>query len=131
MKKIFKFSGLIGVLLLVLTGCGTANIYNVQNNPVTIKSGTSSNAIYKAIQKAGASKGWIITKKSEGVAKAKINLRTHQAIVEINYNNVGYSIKYVSSINLNSDGKVIHTNYNGWIQNLEKAINIQLSLLAD
>ncbi len=131
MNKMFRI-GIAAVLAgLVFVGCGTANIYNVQHNPVSIKSGTSSHDIYKAIQNAGASKGWMISKTSEGVAKGEINLRRHQAIVDVKYTDKDYSINYVSSLNLNSDGKVIHTNYNGWIQNLQKAINVQMSLLAD
>ena len=35
----------------------------------------------------------------------------------------------MDSSNLQYDGKTIHSNYNGWIQNLDKAIRTQLTLL--
>ena len=131
MKNFLKISGLVGVLLLVLTGCGKQPILNISENPISVKQGTSSDKIYKAIKTAGISKGWMVTKTSEGVAKAVLNIRTHQAIVRINYTDKDYSINYVSSINLKSDGKVIHSNYNGWIGYLRQAIDVQLSALAE
>ena len=104
MKNFLKISGLVGVLLLVLTGCGKQPILNDKKLQLLI------NGFYKAIKTAGISKGWMVTKTSEGVAKAVLNIRTHQAIVRINYTDKDYSINYVSSINLKSDGKVIHSN---------------------
>ena len=131
MKKLFKLSGLITVLILVLAGCGIQPILNINQNPVEVKKGTSNDAIYKAIKTAGLSKGWVVTKTSNGVAKAVLNIREHQAIVRINYTDKDYSINYVSSVNLNSDGTTIHSNYNGWIGYLKQAIDVQLSSLAE
>ena len=36
---------------------------------------------------------------------------------------------YKDSANLHYDGKTIHSNYNGWIQNPDKAIRTQLDML--
>ena len=133
MKNLLKISGLVGVLLFVLTGCGAAVVYNIQNNPVVVKKSTTNDNVYSAIKKAGLSLGWIVSKVKDGEAIAKINLRTHQAIVKIVYNKKDYSITYESSINLKYDAtkNTIHNNYNGWIQNLERAINVQLSMYAE
>lgn len=133
MKKLLKVSGLVGVLLLLLTGCGVAPIYNVQNSAIQVKSNTTNNDVYHAIKKAGISLGWIISKVKDGEAKAVLNIRTHQAIVKIVYNNKNYSIIYVSSVNLryNATKNTIHSNYNGWIQNLKRAIDVQLSAYSD
>lgn len=131
MKRLLKMSGLIAVFIIVLTGCGKQPIYNVQKVPVALKQGTSSDAVYKAIKVAGASKGWIITKTSEGIAKGQLNIRKHQAVVTIAYDATGYSIVYASSINLDSDGATIHSNYNGWIGYLKQAIDVQLSTLSE
>jgi hypothetical protein len=49
------------------------------------------------------------------------------AVVDIKYNTKTYSIIYKSSQNLDYDGKNIHSNYNGWIQRLNQAIQSQLS----
>ena len=45
------------------------------------------------------------------------------------YDTKSYSIKYKDSSNLNYDGKSIHKNYNGWVENLDKAIRSNLVAL--
>ena len=127
MKKLFKVSSLIGVLLFALTGCGTTKILNIPSTPIVTDGQVSSDAVYKAIKMAGVTKGWTVTKISDGVAHAILNIRKHQSVVEIRYNTNSYSIKYLSSRNLKSDGVNIHSNYNGWVRNLKQAIDVQLS----
>ena len=126
MKKLLKLAALLLVTSLMTTGCGTGPIYNVQNSKIDTPH--SSAAVYRAIKEGGSSLGWKINKVKPGVAQGKLYLRTHVAIVRINYNSTRFSINYVSSKNLNYDAKKqeIHTNYNGWIQNLEKAIDVRL-----
>jgi hypothetical protein len=47
--------------------------------------------------------------------------------VEIPYSASKYSIVYKSSENLDeADGK-IHRNYNGWVQNLDRAIRTEIA----
>ena len=126
MKKILKLSALLLITSFIATGCGTSPIYNVQHSKLDRQK--SSSAVYAAIKQGGQSLGWKITKVRPGVAEGKINLRTHLAVVRINYSSSAYSINYVRSQNLNYDAatKKIHSNYNGWIQNLEKAIDSRL-----
>ncbi|RXJ79359.1 hypothetical protein [Arcobacter sp. F2176] len=129
MKNILKVSSILFLALFFLAGCRTASIYNVNNDPIEVKA--SMDKVYNAIKFAGASKGWIITKVKPGLAMGKLNVRKHQAVVEIPYTEKSFSINYKSSLNLkyNSQTNQIHQNYNGWIQNLENAINLQLSML--
>lgn len=126
MKKLLKLSALLLITSLMITGCGTGPIYNVQHSKIDNQK--SSTVVYQAIKEAGQSLGWKITKIKPGVAEGKLYLRTHLAIVRINYTSAAYSINYVRSENLDYDAekKKIHTNYNGWIQNLEKAIDVRL-----
>ncbi|MCK5110668.1 MAG: hypothetical protein KAQ94_04030 [Arcobacteraceae bacterium] len=132
MKKTFKMGGLLIALTLIFTGCPRydAAIYNSPNNPVIAKK-SSANDIYKAIKTAGTSLGWKMTKIQDGEIQGKLSLRGHVAIVKIVYDNTKYSINYASSINLKYDAEknTIHSNYNGWIQNLENAINVQIEML--
>ena len=58
--------------------------------------------------------------------KAYFSLRDHRAVVTVIYDTKSYSIKYKDSSNLNYDGKSIHKNYNGWVENLDKAIRSNL-----
>ena len=126
MKKLLKLSALLLVSSLLFTGCKTSQIYNVP--PTKINHQQSSEVVYQAIKEAGQSLGWKITKVKPGVAQGKLYLRAHVAVVRINYNSSSYSIRYVSSENLKYDAKdqTIHSNYNGWIQNLAKAIDVRL-----
>lgn len=127
MKKIVKYGVIALLSLLVLTGCRTAAVYNVNNSPIV--GNTSSSKVYNAIKNAGLSKGWIITQVKPGLAMGTINIRSHRAVVEIPYNSKSFSINYKNSMNLHYDGSknIIHNNYNGWVQNLENAINLELS----
>ncbi|WP_428088022.1 hypothetical protein [Candidatus Thioglobus sp.] len=125
--NLFGKISVIAISLALLVGCGTAPVRNVDS--AAISGAHSITSVEKAINRAGASLGWNVNKKSDGHMVGKLALRRHLAVVDITYNQSSYSIKYVDSSNLNyADGK-IHTNYNGWIQNLEKAIDIQLSIL--
>jgi len=111
----------------LLVGCGTAPVRNVDS--AMIPGENSISTVEKAISRAGAGLGWVMTKKSDGNITGKLALRSHLAVIDITYDKSSYSIKYVDSTNLNYTGGEIHTNYNGWIENLQKAINIQLSIL--
>ena len=116
------------VFLLLMAGCRTADVYNVQGAPGASKA-VSMADVETAIRRAGQGLGWQITSQGPGRAEGVLVLREHRAVVSITYDTKSYSILYKDSSNLHYDGKMIHSNYNGWIQNLDKAIRTQLSLL--
>ena len=122
---------LMAVVVLAVAGCTTQAIYNVQSAPVAVPPGKTAtmNDVQTAIMRAGAALGWQITPDSPGRLTGRLALRTHVAVVDIEHDTQSYSIKYRDSTNLQADGGMIHRNYNGWIQNLEKGIRTQLQLL--
>ena len=126
MRKIWKL--VVPVAILLLVGCRTADLYNVQNAPGTSKA-VSMEDVEMAIRRAGSGLGWQIVPKGPGKAEGTLVLRDHRAVVDITYDTKNYSILYKDSSNLQYDGKTIHSNYNGWIQNLDKAIRKQLDLI--
>jgi len=132
MKNILKVSSVLFLTLFILVGCRTAAVYNVNNSPVVSNKELTKAEMYKAIYAAGATLGWNITKVEEGLAKGQLNLRKHMALVNIKYNEKTYSIMYDNSLNLNYNKEkgTIHSNYNGWIQNLQRAIDTQIKLLS-
>lgn len=132
MKNILKVSSILFVALFFLVGCRSAAIYNVKNSPVISSKKITKADMYKAIYAAGATLGWNITKVKDGLAKGQLNLRTHMALVDITYDEKSYSITYDNSLNLNYNKEkgTIHKNYNGWIHNLQKAIDTQIKLLS-
>jgi hypothetical protein len=87
----------------------------------------SRDQVRGAIVRAGASLGWQMKDESPNMLVGTILLRNHTAVVEIPYSANNYSVKYRSSTNLNESNGNIHKNYNGWIQNLTRGINAQLS----
>jgi hypothetical protein len=106
-----------------------APVYNVEALHLPAHPLGSLENIEKAIMRAGIQLGWQIVPKGPGQIEGVLNIRGHQAIVDIVYDLKVVSIKYKSSVNLNYRDGDIHGNYNGWIQNLEKAIRIQATLL--
>ena len=123
---------LIGLALVVAlgVGCRSAIVANVADTPFsTTENKPSMEQVKKAIMTAGAGLGWNIKSQSPGHLIGTLNLREHTAIVDIKYTTENFSITYKDSTNLKYDGTNIHSNYNGWVQNLTKAINVQLSAL--
>lgn len=124
MKKIVQLLTAIAVVG-ALTGCArTASIHNI-NTPVS--AGHSQAQVRAAILKAGQQRQWIMTDAGPGIIKGRMQSRDHTAEIRINYSANSYSINYENSMNLKaSDGK-IHKNYNRWVNNLDKDIQLNLS----
>jgi hypothetical protein len=121
---------LVSALVLLVSACATQPVYNVANAPVAAsKPNPSLDEVGKAIQRAGVALGWQMKESKPGHMLATLYLRTHVAVVDINYSVKSYSIQYKDSTDLKYDGETIHRNYNGWIQNLDKGIRAQLSTL--
>jgi hypothetical protein len=114
----------------MLAGCArTASIYNVNDTPIATASGKAVSAaqVRSAIISAGTGLGWSVVDSGPGKLAGTLNLRTHKAVVDIPYTAKAYSIVYKSSENLNEADGTIHSNYNGWVQNLDRAIRAELS----
>ena len=114
----------------LMAACATTvqPVYNVTQSPIVAKVRTSDD-VSKAIVRAGTGLGWQMVPDRPGHITGTLKVRAHLAVVDIDYNPKFYSIKYRESSNLNYDGTNIHRNYNGWIQNLDKQIQVQLSTL--
>jgi hypothetical protein len=116
---------------LAIVGCNTVPIMNVDNAAVATPSGKplTQEQVRAAIIRAGSALGWQMKDEGPNKMVGTLVLRTHTAVVDIPYSASNYSIKYRSSVNLEASGDTIHKNYNGWIQNLNRGIGTQLSLL--
>ena len=128
--KLRALIALVGILALALVGCRSNPIYNVSDAPVTTSTRSySMSDVRGAILQAGASLGWQMKIVRPGLITGTLYVREHMAKVEIPYDRHSYSILYRDSSNLDYDGTNIHSNYNGWVQNLSAAINSRLSVL--
>ena len=133
MKKFFMLV-IAGIMTLSFLGCGSGMpIYNIENNSISdiANKSASMTEVEKAIFRAGGGLGWVMKKIKDGKIQATLTLRQHVAVVIISYDSKEYSIMYQDSTNLdyNSAANTIHKNYNGWVQNLNKAIQVQVSML--
>ena len=125
---------LIAIAVLALAGCArTAPLVNLQDQAVTPTMAKSlpASEVRKAIITAGTSLGWSIKDAGPGKLEGTIHVRTHTAVVDIPYSAKKYSIIYKSSDGLQAsgDGTAIHSNYNSWVQNLDRAIRTEISRL--
>lgn len=112
----------IALVAFGIAAC-TRPIYNVQRQNF-VTAGTIEQR-QEQIRRAGTGLGWQMNPVRLGVTRATLNLRTHVAVTEIAYDAQGFSIRYLDSRNLEYDGTSIHKNYNGWVENLERAISQQ------
>ena len=121
----------VSVLVLLAAGCRAgAPVYNVTDAPIVAsKPNPSLDEVGKAIQRAGAGLGWQMRVTKPGHILATLNVRQHTAVADVTYSSKSYSIQYKDSTELKYDGQTIHSQYNNWIMNLDKAIRSQLSLL--
>ena len=127
MRSYIKIAAL--ALVVALAGCNSAPIQNVSQAPAISASGKplSRDQVRGAIVRAGAALGWQMKDEGPNMLVGTIALRNHSAVIEIPYSANNYSVKYRSSANLDEKNGNIHKNYNGWIQNLQRGINAQLS----
>lgn len=127
----FRTTLYVLVATIFISGCTLAPIQNVNEAVVAVPSGkaVTNDQVRTAIVRAGAALGWQIKDEGSNMLVGTLKLRSHTAVVEIPYSTKSYSIKYRSSIDLDEKDGMIHKNYNGWIQNLTRGINTQLSLL--
>lgn len=122
----------LAVSALTLSACArTGPVRNVSDAPIAASEDLTQKDIRTAIIRAGSSRGWRMDPQSEGHILAVLNIRDHVAKVDIYYNESSYDIVYRDSENLNYDSEkeTIHSNYNGWIQNLELDINNYLAVM--
>lgn len=147
MKTKYLLVILLSLVITTMTGCRTSPVYNIQDQHVTTNiDNHTEEDVKKAIIRAGGGLGWNMKTDKPGHVLGTLYLRSHIAIVDITYDLNKYSITYKDSTDLDyeaagqqttdDDGntyvnetEIIHSNYNGWIQNLDRAIQAQLSTL--
>lgn len=123
---------LLSAAALIMAGCATTQpIQNIENSPIVLPPGktASMQQVTTAIMRAGTRLGWQMVPEGPGRLTGRLALRSHLAVVDVSHDTRSYSIKYRDSTNLNAQDGMIHRNYNGWVQNLDKSIRAELSLL--
>ena len=130
-RRLFQgLAAIAAVVLLAGFGAG-APIYNVVAAPIPSNQAATLENIEKAVMRGGLTLGWQMSPKGPGRVEGVLNLRRHQAVIDVTFDARSFNITYLDSTNLDyrEKEKTIHSNYNGWIQNLEKAIRAQVTVL--
>lgn len=135
MKIIAAASVLLLSLLLSTHALARAlpPIENLPNNPIQTVSGKvpTQEHLKRAIMTAAILKNWSLEDKEPGMFLATLDVRgKHKIMVSIKYTPENYSLTYHDSVNMrytkDGESETIHPNYNRWVQDLRKAIQIEL-----
>lgn len=127
--KRFTPVAVVLVCLLSLAGCARTAIITNVDTPLT--GHYSDDRVKNAILQAGSAHQWKMTPAQPGIINGRLNLRDHQADIQIVYSATEYKINYIASKNLLANGRGhIHRNYNNWIKNLDKDIQLNLAATA-
>jgi len=119
------------ILVMFAFGCAvTRPVLNITDTPIMAsKPNPTVDEVSKAIMRAGTRAGWQMKPTRPGHMVGTLYIRTHIAVVDVNYSANSYSITYKDSTNVNYDGTNIHNRYNDWIMTLDKNIRAELSTL--
>lgn len=105
-----------------------------ENVAATTSGGKPATAeqIKKAFMVGGARRSWAFTEAGDNLV-GTLNVRTHQIVVDILIQEGKYSVLYKSSVNMKygmEEGKkVIHPQYNNWVNNLLGDMRAELAKL--
>lgn len=123
-KPAFRFVALI-VAAFALGSCRSSPVYYVESASMATSPTATLEQVTLAIKRAGGMRGWQMVEVSPGLIEGHLNVRSHKAVVTVKFDTKAFSILYKDSANLKYTGTNIHSNYNSWVQNLEKAILAQ------
>ena len=112
--------------LLVAAGCRTATVHNVQRAALGAPATATPAELSEAIWAAGRREGWRVREVEPGKLRAEKTVRTHRALVDIDYDATAFSITLVEANDLLYDGTSIHKTYNVWVAQLEKSIQDEI-----
>jgi hypothetical protein len=98
---------LVMAAALLLGGCMTQPIQNVQAPVTTTKQKPTMDEVRQAIVRAGSSLGWQIKPEKPGHLTGTLALRTHVAVVDIDHKQTQDTNKYSDSTNHDkNDGQI-------------------------
>ena len=129
-----KYLPLGFILIAASIAWADAPIHNIADEPVPTRlDGTprTLEEVKEAVVKGCQRKGWRPVLDGETQIKCTILVRgRHYAEVAIPYSAESYSIRYVTSreLDYNEKKQKIHKNYNRWVINLSAAIQQQFDL---
>lgn len=122
--KLWK-SLLIGSIAVFLVACQMAPLQPTVTEPVPYT--LEKKQAERCIIEAGSMRGWLITPIKPGELQAELNIRQHQVVMRIVYDDKNITFNYVSSKNMNEKNGKIHRQYNNWLNNLRGDIKAKMN----
>ncbi len=131
--KIFSRGLYVTAVCLLLAGCfgRIQPVYSVFNHPIPPAAEYMTlSEISDVIELSAINRKWLVEEQYPGLLTLTHRKKTHVAVVEVSFNQSGYSMKYKNSSDLLYNGSTIHRNYNRWVANLELDIEMNLQKAA-
>ena len=115
-------------LCLTSVGCRKGVPITEPGNPSISAYGKfTKTQVRDAILRGGSNIGWQMREEVPGVVLGTWNARSNSVTVKIPYSEKEYTIKYHSSENMLDGGDgTIHTNYNRWVDHLNRNITAEI-----
>jgi hypothetical protein len=128
-KHAYARRAAILLIALSIAACRTAPVLQPEIAVTTFSTEKRTEAqVADAIKRAGVERGWKIVDAGPGHLTGTLDVRKHQAVVDIAYSTTSVKIAYKDSTNLRYEDGEIHRNYNRWVNNLAESIREQLGL---
>ena len=132
---------LAGFAALPATARTSVPVIDRENQPVATLAGASPTEaqVRQAIEAAALTREWTVRQAAPGQLLASLSVRNkHEITVDIVYSATTYAIRYRDSVNMNfkagdpaaGTAPVIHTNYNRWVDDLNRAIRLSLGKIS-
>ena len=120
---------LILVSGFVLSACKSAHIQNVENRPFNSGVELPLETIALHIKLIAAPRGWSFADVAPGHLIATMETPKHTARVNVHFTKHDFSITYLDSENMQSDGRSIHSRYTRWLDILSHDLATQVGLV--
>jgi len=131
---LFAALALLAAVPAVQAGGRPIPMQEIIDTPVPWPGGTEGTLaqVQKAVFAGLAAKGWTASLAAPGKAHAYIQKSDWRCEIDVTFNTTTYSITYSNSEHLDYDPKkkVIHRNFNRWLQLLQQQINLALQMQA-
>jgi hypothetical protein len=115
------------VAALVLAGCSTRPVYNVEDHPIpTAARNLPVDRIGALIVDAGHQRHWTFEEAGTGHLVATQKNGKTTAVVDIYFDQTSYRILKKSTSGLSDENGMINRHYNSWIHYLEDDIDERL-----
>jgi len=109
-------------LMLPLSGCFTTTALHSPFQGV-LAVDADKKATESAIMKAGALRGWVMTKNAQGEIIGELDNKGHYVKVKFTYNDKTVVAYYLDSRNMDYNGTKIHKKYHMWLSTFFREVN--------